>query len=289
MATKVRVKRDNKGRYAGSYGGGGGNLVRPSASKSRLARQSAPVARRPARTVAKGAQPQGKRRQLTSGQKKALAAGIAVGVGVGGHYAFRKALPRTNFSKSPKQIAGMQTLAHPEGLVKGTRISRVDDGGLTFLTQSVPSGRGVKRKIETSTLVQKGNTTIGIVHSERYSRVSRTNIVKSTYLTPANRQKGIGSRALIAHAAHDPKRLHRASITRSVQGQAFARSNAKAGLRSTSSKKKGDQLTREMNSMWKVNKTDYTNVAKELKAATTGSRTTKLDVNAAKRAKRRIR
>ena len=277
MATKVRTKRDAKGRYAGSYGGGGGR------SNSRLVRKPGK-----SRTVSKGTRPQGRRRQLTTGQKRAIAAGVAVGVGVGGHYAFRKVLPATKFTKSSKSITGLQTHAHATDLAKGVKVTRVDDGGLTFLTQSIPSGRGLKRKIETSTLVQRGNTTIGLVHSERYSRVSRTNIVRSTYLTPTNRQKGIGSKALIAHAAHDPKRLHRASITRSVQGQAFARANSKAGLRSSSSKKKGDQLTREMNAMWRVNKSDYTATASVLKKVTNTKSASKIDVNSLKRTGRRI-
>jgi hypothetical protein len=172
---------------------------------------------------------------------------------------------------------------------RNSAASIVREGPLTYSTFSSKEGRGLKTKYTTNTIVTRGKGAqekpIGMVYS--YRRVGgRTNIVHATYLTQQNRKKGIGTAALTAHAAHSPTRMHRASIRRSVQGQAFARSQVGGGLRSRKSKKEGASITSAMNAEFKYNKSGYTEVAKQVKSYSTSGMTSIVDLKSIKRAKK---
>lgn len=290
MAGKVRVKRDSKGRYAGSYGGGGGSnrLVRTQ-GRSRLSRAKTNNSRpaRPQSRVDKGKTIQGGQKQkqgLSKNQKRLIGAGVVVGVGVGAKYGVSKVLPNQTFVKSKKTLGGVQTFVQPD---KHTKLSSVmGPAGTTFTTHSGIEGKGLKRMTMTNTVISnKKGDVIGIMGSKR-SRFSRTNIVYSSYLQPTSRKKGIGGAALTAHAAHDPRRKHRASMQRSVQGQAFASSFKKAGKRTSKSKQQGDLLTRQMNAQFKTEKHDYKMALGGYKETLSGG--VIRDVNAMKRKRARV-
>jgi hypothetical protein len=219
-------------------------------------------------------------------KKAAITGAVGVGVGLAGRAAINRALPSQKFSTSNRQLAGsMEKVTFN----KNSAASLVKDGNLNYSTFSQKTGKGLRAKHETTTVITRGSgskeSTIGVVYSYRRAG-TRTNIVHGTYLTPQNRKKGIGGKALTAHAAHDPNRLHRASMRRSVQGQAFARSQAGGGLRTAKSKKEGNSITSQMNSEWKFNKGSYTDVAKNIKAYSKGGATSTVDLKKIKKAKR---
>lgn len=172
---------------------------------------------------------------------------------------------------------------------KSSAASLVKDGNLNYSTFSQREGRGLRSKVNTTTVITRTSgskeTPIGVIYSYRRAG-TRTNIVHGTYLTPQNRKKGIGGKALTAHAAHDPNRLHRASMRRSVQGQAFARSQAGGGLRTRKSRKEGNSITSQMNSEWKYNKGSYMDVARTIKGYSKGGATSTVDLKKIKKAKK---
>lgn len=269
-------KRDNIGRFAGSAGGGSGGAARarpPLKSSGGKASGS----RRP--TGSK----QRSKRKLSSRQKKILVGvGVGVGVGVAGNLAMRKALPSQTFNKSVKMVTGKQERVD---FSKHSAATKVTDGPLTYSTYSSKTGKGLKTKYTTDTIISRGANPIGIVSSYRRPGM-RSNIVQGTYLIPANRKKGIGSKALTAHAAHDPNRAHRASMRRSVQGQAFARSQGAAGKRTSGSKKEGNKITQQMNAEWKANRGSYSDVAKTVTSYSKGGATRTVNINAMKNSKK---
>lgn len=288
-------KRDNRGRFSGGYGAGalggkgsksGGKAA--SRSKGSPARAGTTRISQPKAVRSKRSAPRGKVRvKLSPKMKKAAITGaVGVGVGLAGRAAINKALPSQKFSTSNRTLAGLQDRVD---FSKTSAATSIKDGNLTYSTFSQKEGKGLRAKHTTTTVVTRGTgskeTAIGVVYSYRRAG-TRTNIVHGTYLTPANRKKGIGGKALTAHAAHSPNRLHRASMRRSVQGQAFARSQAGGGLRTSKSKKEGNSITSQMNSEWKYNKRSYMDVAKNIKAYKAGGTTRSVDLKSIKRARK---
>lgn len=279
-------KRNSRGQFNGGYGRGalGGKYATkssarpPSAAKTSGAKATSSSARPPAKGKARS-----RGRSLSQKNKNRLVgAAVVVGVGAAGHVAVTRAMPGQTFATSKKSLSGTQEVLTGGG----AKISRVVDGKLQYVTQTARTGRGLTAKIETTTLIGRGDNTIGMIHSTRRPIIGRSNIIQTSYLTQQNRKKGIGGSALIAHAAHEPNRRHRASLTRSAQGQAFAKSFGGAGARSRESKKKGAQLTSEMNAQWKANKTDYNGVYRALKSSVEGGTVTKTNLASLKRGKR---
>lgn len=219
-------------------------------------------------------------------KKAAITGAVGIGTGLATRAVINRALPSQKYATSDRTLSGTMEKAT---FGKNNAASIVKDGNLTYSTYSAKEGRGLKTKYTTNTIITRGSGSkeapIGMVYS--YRRLGgRTNIVHATYLTQQNRKKGIGSKALTAHAAHDPNRMHRASIRRSVQGQAFARSQAGGGLRSRKSKKEGASITSAMNAEWKYNKPGYIEVSKQIKAYSAGGVTKAVDLKKIKKAKK---
>lgn len=288
-------KRDSRGRFAGGYGAGalggkGAYVSRPNSGKGSRTGVRGATARlgNPKGAGPKSRAPKGRVRvRLSPRVKKAAITGaVGVGVGLAGRAAINRALPSQKFSTSNRQLAGtMEKVTFS----KSSAASIVRDGDLTYSTYSSKEGRGLRSKYTTNTVITKGSGSkerpIGMINS--YRRIgTRTNIVHATYLTQQNRKKGIGGKALTAHAAHDPNRMHRASMRRSVQGQAFARSQAGGGYRSKKSKAEGASITSAMNAEWKYNKSGYVEVSKQIKSYSVTGMTSTVDLKSIKKAKK---
>lgn len=285
MAGTRQYVRGNNGRFAGAKqgtkvttgraGGFANAQFRARVQAGRKANAQTKVAN------AKSSRPPS-RRLSPKTKQRLIVAGVTAGTVVGTRAAVGRALPTQRYKTSKKVVDGPMIKTD---VAKGIKVSEVKGVDATYTTRSVVTGRGLGRKTETTTFITKGknNSLVGMVHSER--RVVGAASIKTSYLTGPNRGKGLGSKAVVAHAAHSPNVRHRASITRSLQGQGFAKAMGGAGARSAKSKAAGNALTREMNGQWKYSKFDYDNALKITK--TNVSKGTAINVNSLKSKRRR--
>lgn len=240
MATRT-VFRGSRGRFAGASRG--------KAERVRVSRRtvSASSARpsSPRRTKAKGLG--AKVKSAASNRKVQVAVGAGA-LGVGGAVAYNKINPGTTLRKSGLSIPGEVTTF---GGKSASRPAHTIVKNSTHVYTTTSLGKGMKKTQHTTIekLSAKGaRTPIGYIDSKRAPLGGYR--VTHTYLTKANRGKGLGKQGLAAHAAHRPNRTYRASMNRSNMGQAFAKSVGGAGIRSGKSKAAGKGITTQLDRAW---------------------------------------
>lgn len=184
---------------------------------------------------------------VASNRKVQVAVGAGV-VGVGSAYAYNKVNPGTTLRKSGLAVPGTVTTF---GGKNSARPQHTIVKNATHVYTTTSLGKGMKKTQHTTIekIGAKGKTTpIGYIDSKRAPLGGYR--VTHTYLTRANRGKGLGKQGLAAHAAHRPNRTYRASMNRSNMGQAFAKSVGGAGIRSGKSKAAGKGITTQLDKAW---------------------------------------
>lgn len=256
MATRT-VHRGSRGRFAGSSGG--------RAERVRVGRRAIVGQKITAAKNSRLGQTAGR----VAKDKRFQAAAATAVVAGGGYVAYNKVNPGTTLRKSGLAIPGTvstfggKNSARPEHTI-------VKNATHQYTTTSI--GKGMKKTQHT--LVEKigpkgAAQPIGYIDSKRAPLGGYR--VTHTYLTRANRGKGLGKQALAAHAAHRPNRTYRASMNRSNMGQAFAKSVGGAGVRTGKSKAAGKGITTQLDKAWSSGvRADRVGLAKNVKSKTKG-------------------